>query len=282
MMVLKKTLAIVTPATLKRAALLFDKVCLIELPAEANDDELDIAQANVKELDWLIRGPSLELKPEYQYVLSSPRNRGVILGALGNFTERLYKIAGTYADYDCIPVYKRKSDLSADFPSGPTVAYQAAINLLPQTQEHKLSFQQIANYRNDPDSVRKYRALRTWLPEALAAGSPPEAADKLAKMIDDYTSVLRKHGIDTAKGSLELLCSSASLVKNVPATVAGLLGGAVIGGPWGGAVGAALAAGTLLVGQIVFHVKERRLNMDEKVRNNSLEAAAVISELRDL
>ncbi|MBI1927182.1 glycine zipper family protein [Candidatus Poribacteria bacterium] len=276
----KNTLSIVTPATLKRAALLFDKVCLIVLPTEVDDDELDIAQVNVKKLDWLIQRLDLKLNPGYQ--ISNQHDAVTVLGSFGKVAEALYKTDDTYADYDLIPVYKRESDLDSDFPSGPTVAYQAAINSLPQAQERKLSLQQIANYRNDPDSVRKYRALRTWLPEALAARSVPEAEDKLAKMIEDYKSVLRKHSIDTAKGSIELLCSSASLVKSIPATVGGLLGGAVIGGPLGGAVGAALSAGMLLGGQIVVHVKERRLNLDEKLRNNSLEAAAVISELRDL
>jgi hypothetical protein len=145
---------------------------------------------------------------------------------------------------------------------------------LSQIDEIETSWDQIAEFHDDKDAVRKYRALRLWLTDALNARSVSEAQDIIEKKIEDYESVLKKYRFRLAKGCFDLIFEPKFLMKLTGvSTVASLTAGSVFG---------PLIAGSILIGKIAFQIWERRIYIPDELRKNECEAAAILYEAKKL
>jgi hypothetical protein len=278
-MTTKQVVAISTPGTVKAAALLFDKVFIIELPTEEDSSSAEInSYIDREKPEWLLNRAVLKLDPGF--VLRS-RDEGVL--ALGRLAELIAQFMGKNRneEYNTIPVYKTVVDLERDlvpekedsYP-GAVTAHLAALNFVQQPDDTTLSWKKIESFREDKTSVDKYRALRTWLPRALGSSSVAEAEDRISELARDVELTFRKHSIETRKGSFQLLFDWETLKKSLPlAIVAGL----AVNPIW-----IALLGGLMAVERIHCHLKERRVVLEEQLRKNDLEAAAVLSEMREL
>ncbi len=161
------TLAIATVATVKRAALLFDKVFLIQALTGTESDIEDACDR----FEWVKGSITLAAEPPF----NDPQARSAIL-PLGELAEKIYELESErFRDYDLVPIYGSEVDLRPDFHDGKTLAYLAAIHSIPQALEKEITWEQIGDFRKDQDARRKYRALRTWLRDGLKARSVAEA-----------------------------------------------------------------------------------------------------------
>jgi hypothetical protein len=118
----RQTSAIATPSTVKRAALLFDMVFLVQTQREMECDltGLQLAKSTYK---WL-NSMTLNLKPELRYLYDDHTE---------TFHKLLAKIAKAiagfekYRDYTLIPLVENESDIATGKPSEGTLAYSAAM-----------------------------------------------------------------------------------------------------------------------------------------------------------
>jgi hypothetical protein len=80
---------------------------------------------------------------------------------------------------------------------------QIVIGALP-IPDDSVGWEQIFDYRSDPDSAGKFLALRNWMNEiARARLTQAEMEDKLEYLIDQYTRHLNVHKLKTNVGALE-------------------------------------------------------------------------------
>ena len=89
---------------------------------------------------------------------------------------------------------------------------QIALNSLP-VPDTSTSWEQIIEYRSDPDSQSKFLALRHWMSEvARAELSPAEVEEKLEYLIDKYQRHIKLHRMKTNAGTLETIVTTGAEV----------------------------------------------------------------------
>jgi len=90
------------------------------------------------------------------------------------------------------------------------------IGALPEPSD-SVPWDQILDYRNDPDSRCKFLALRNWMIDMAHANySPVELTQKLEYLIDQYEQHLKLHRMKTNARSLEtILVAGAEFVENL-------------------------------------------------------------------
>jgi hypothetical protein len=85
-----------------------------------------------------------------------------------------------------------------------------ALNALPVPDE-STSWEQILEYRSDPDSRGKFLALRHWMSEvARAELTPAEVEEKFEYLIDQYQQHMRLHRMKTNVGTLETIVTTGA------------------------------------------------------------------------
>jgi hypothetical protein len=157
------------------------------------------------------------------------------------------------------------------FSKGETVAHQGALNNIPIV-EAGIGWDEVIAFREDRDSVAKYRDLRLWLKDGLGAQSEQHATDLIAQRIEDYRWAIRKHGLRTASGALSNLWDW----KQSAALVAGVGAAATLGA---GAI-AALVAGLAISSGVGAFFLERRIDAVD-VRRGAGREVAILVEIQD-
>lgn len=77
--------------------------------------------------------------------------------------------------------------------------------------DDSVSWEQIIEYRSDPDSQSKFLALRHWMSEvARAELTPAEVEEKLEYLIDQYQKHMRLHRMKTNVGTLETIVTTGA------------------------------------------------------------------------
>jgi hypothetical protein len=80
---------------------------------------------------------------------------------------------------------------------------EVVLNALP-TPDESTSWEQIIEYRSDPDSYSKFLALRNWMNQIARNGlSSIEVEQQLEFLVDEYEQHLRLHRMKTNAGTLE-------------------------------------------------------------------------------
>lgn len=105
------------------------------------------------------------------------------------------------------------SDVVPQLPlqhSEKSEAVSLTFNALPSPDE-SVSWEQIIEYRSDPDSRSKFLALRHWMSEvARAELTPAEVEEKLEYLIDQYQKHMRLHRMKTNVGTLETIITTGA------------------------------------------------------------------------
>jgi hypothetical protein len=156
---------------------------------------------------------------------------------------------------------------------GDSVAFVAAMSMIPEVAEQHLSWDQIREFRDDSDALRKYRALKSWLQTAINAKTLSEAEDIIAQKLENYEWAIRKHGLRTVTGGLAAVLASDSLAS----IAAGAGIAALLHRPIWALISTGLIAGT----KAALWVAERKIDLrDVKYGPNS--EVALLYEARRL
>jgi hypothetical protein len=113
---------------------------------------------------------------------------------------------------DAYPVFS----IRAEFFQSPQVAkndvIQIVLNELP-VPDDLTPWEQILEYRSDPDSHSKFLALRHWMSEvARAKLTPAEVEEKLEYLLDQYQKHMNLHRMKTNVGTLETVVATGAEV----------------------------------------------------------------------
>lgn len=147
----------------------------------------------------------------------------------------------------------------------------AVLGSIPVPSVTRTSWQQVSEFRCDPESVRMYRNLRLWLHSGISAESPSHASDLIGQRVDRYEWALKKHGYETVLGSLEQLLD--------PTTIASVAGAAAVTGLFHGSVMAALAATTVAAGRVSVWAAKRLVERKDLDRYNETADVALLRRL---
>jgi hypothetical protein len=90
------------------------------------------------------------------------------------------------------------------------------IAALPRPDDNT-PWEQIVEYRSDPDTVGKFLALRLWITEMAKAQLPPrEVEERLEWLLHDYQRHLNLHRLKYTMGNLEaILTMGADVLENI-------------------------------------------------------------------
>ena len=166
---------------------------------------------------------------------------------------------------DVTPVYETNTLFYDDFPEGMKITYDAAINNLPVLNDFRTSWEQIVAFREDKESVRKYRSLRRFLHHTLKSDSVQEATDTIEKMIEDYAWTIKKHGMETNLGAFSQIFDWKQ--TSIMAGSAAALTAA------GSPILAALSTGILTGASAVIYLKQRSIDLEDITRGPNSEIA---------
>lgn len=264
----------VTQATeFKRALILFDRVFAppavsIELPAKVRDltfyadfgppSQLlyDLAQPTGMEPKAFLEDLHCTLVGSEDYAIESP----VVGDFFRAISSRLREMGA-----NVIPSYPNEDKFNKDYPEGPYVAYQAALESIPVIDNDSVEWTQILQVREDPSAIRKLRDLRLWLEMGIKTSSVSQAQELIQQKLEDYNWAIEKHGLKTITGAISTLLDWKTPTA---AAAAGALGTAV-----GGPIWAAVAGGLVIAGSIAVWVAERRIDHEDTVQGGHREVA---------
>lgn len=159
-----------------------------------------------------------------------------------------------------------------DHPAGSVLAYQAAMENIPEIVESQVSWEQVIEFRSDKEALRKYRELRLWLEYSLSAQSVEHARDLIAQKVEDYEWAIRKHGLKTATGALSQIFSWQGLIS----VAAGVGVGAALGGP----IWSALTGSLLTVGRASVWIADRTIDKQDILHGPNSETAIICDARR--
>jgi hypothetical protein len=93
---------------------------------------------------------------------------------------------------------------------------QIVLKAMP-TPDESVSWEQIIEYRNDPDSAGKFWGLRNWMNEvAKSSLSATEIEDKLEYLMYQYQQHINLHKLKTNTGTLEtVIVTGAEILENL-------------------------------------------------------------------
>lgn len=115
-----------------------------------------------------------------------------------------------------VPIYSTESLAACkaggqQYPEAPRSCMLAYHNF-PVPLDTRLVWGQVVEFRKDKWSVHRYRRFRTWIQELLLHPLTLSSTEILHHRIDEYERSLMKHGIETARGSVEVAFEPAKLI----------------------------------------------------------------------
>jgi hypothetical protein len=168
--------------------------------------------------------------------------------------------------YRCFAFFNNELTRQYSFSQGDDVAFALAgvIKNIPMASPAQLTWDQVKQVRSDKESLAAYRNFHLWLND-FHPKSEREAIDVIGQKLDDYRAAIRKHGLKTRQETFKLI---ASIPSRYGSYVTGGTIGAAIGfglfGPQGAAVGsmigASMAAGLSISGDVVVSITEEQIN----------------------
>ena len=224
---------------------MFGRVAIPDLSNILRPDEIHLTEENVAflaHMEWLLENgviyspqelpsnPHIIANSEYVESVRQKADLDHNLEGLFNLgvdrSDQAYREMFIHADYlktrymaiqlreldkvDAYPVYYKEPPSEQKHEASKTDIVQIALNALPVPDE-STSWEQIIEYRSDPDSRSKFLALRHWMSEvARAELTPAEVEEKLEYLIDQYQKHMRLHRMKTNVGTLETVVTTGA------------------------------------------------------------------------
>jgi hypothetical protein len=149
------------------------------------------------------------------------------------------------------------------FKQYETANYPVVVNVLENLKvvdEHRLTWEQVLEFRKDVKAKRTFRRLVHWLDAEMVGKPLPFIEDEIAQRLEGYEWAVKKHGLETLIGSL-----SAALDSKILLTGAGALAaGHTIGQDWIGM----LTGASIVVGNCAVHFAREVLDIEQTKRSH--------------
>jgi hypothetical protein len=235
---------------LKREALIFDRIGINDINLLEKNDGMDFSlNDNRRDLKWLLeegvvfdpkkllKNKSLIITKDIDLYHAAYHEHDIILRKMERISRRTDKVKTKFLTHaartfriesvltalhlrhslglDAYPVFYQSSALpELNIPTQNAV--QVALNALPIPDE-ATAWEQIIDFRSDPDSRSKFLDLRNWMNDITRNElAPIEIEQKLEHLIDQYQRHLNLHKMKTNAGLIEtVVISSAELAEEL-------------------------------------------------------------------
>lgn len=102
------------------------------------------------------------------------------------------------------PLFDSEDALQREYHPGSYEVVIAAVQDVNVVDEMQLTWEQVRQLRSDKEARRNYRRFLQWL-DASIGKSGTAIADEIAERLHQYDSALKKHGINTMLGALDVV-----------------------------------------------------------------------------
>jgi len=277
-----KIIAIADGKSLKRAALLYDKVVPFTL-SEIYDEE-----------DWrkcLLMPNNLKAYPpictDIKGFVRSPyflSHKGYFSGnkeeifVLVSSSDKMYDDLNYQFDYiDSSFINVIKDVTEYEYSCGNinrnnlSMVYKTSYENIKNTNEDKVSWKQILDFRSDKEALIKYRRLKSWA-IATKENSQYYLTDLIAQKIDDYEWSLKKHGIETVTGVVSIVINKNTIISSAIAGALGLYSGSE-------AIGAMIAT-IPIISEISLKIVEQKVKKQDLIRYGKDGEIAILHDIK--
>lgn len=203
------------------------KADMLSLTAES-ESELELFAKDMQEAVKKMLGSSLSLDMPSEVLVAKVteqlRNPELDLDAmlkiLGRFLrvgEHISRVFGCLLRSQGMKAYPVLStSLNKQSNASPSDVIEIVFKNFP-TPSEDTSWEQILEYRADPDSKANFLALRNWINETIRANlSPTEIEEKLEYLLSEYKRHLELHKMKTNNGTMEtVVMSGLQITENL-------------------------------------------------------------------
>lgn len=164
-----------------------------------------------------------------------------------------------------IPMFSSSASQQQAYSVGDRCALVSSVTNLGIIDEEALTWDQVADLREDSEALEQLRALRHWVDSTMEGESIDFVTDAIGVRLQGYERTLRKHGIKTLIGSMQSVLDPRFLTAT-----AGL--GASLGITAGAHAGIG-AVGVAVVGKTALSIGEAFLNLADARHGEGAEVA---------
>jgi hypothetical protein len=205
---------------------LLDNNIMIEVPppkewVEENADDLKRTRAHLKESQISLFGGEID-STTFEEIISVLPTRTMAERAsfvkntrlAASYLTRMISTRLSKSGFEAYPILAREIVPIEESTKHHVV--QIVLNGLP-TPDDQTSWEQIVEFRSDPDSKSKFLDLRHWMSEmARADHTPAELEEKLEYLMSQYQRHMQLHKMKTNSGVLETtVVTTGEIVENL-------------------------------------------------------------------
>lgn len=150
-----------------------------------------------------------------------PESLGQVQGPLASTCRYVAGAFRTNPDVDPVVMGQSQNRFANDpvVEEGRDLALYVVLNALPEPLENT-PWQDILNFRQDPDARVKLARLRTWMTTVAKENTSPAAVeDELTSLLADYEAHMKLHHIRTERGVLEAILTTTAEVAQAFVTM---------------------------------------------------------------
>jgi hypothetical protein len=115
---------------------------------------------------------------------------------------------------NAFPILETRRHIGDVFPSGTAPVLEVIIKSMP-IPDDETAWQDIIEFRKDPESMKRLRALRVWVrkfAKDTTATSLTEIKEEIEVLLDEYEEHMKLHRMKVNKGATETLLTVAGKV----------------------------------------------------------------------
>jgi hypothetical protein len=210
--------------SLRREALLFDKIAVTDLSFYMEDDDPKQTSSNPLLAD-------LYTMVEHGLAIPSVPTRSTVYKE-GDAEEELARLIDEarwdslehevmfarltamqmrrIQGVEALPLFGWPRSVQSSSTSKRQAVLRLALNKLP-IPDQTVTWEQILAYKEDPDSRRRFAGLRDWVNEVCRSElSPAEIADKIDWLTSQYDAHLKVHGVGYRPGVFEFVITTTA------------------------------------------------------------------------
>ena len=191
---------------------------------------------------------------------------------IGTTTKAFAQILSTELGCAVTPVYSSKVSHNEEYAVGSYGVVAASLMDLELVDEDNLKWEQVLQFRQDVKSRENYRRLVHWLDIDMVGKPTTVVVEEIGIRLEAYRAALKKHGIQTRMGMMEMILDSHGLLSATAAGIASasLSQNALITGITAGGVG------TLVVlGKVAMRIQQSKLDLEELQLGSGSEIAFI-------
>jgi hypothetical protein len=178
---------------------------MFQITEENDDDNLSITADDLRDMGEKLKRVAALLRKKGSDILESPAFKIQVGLMTGHLTRMSSIILREAQGLDAYPVLSSTIPIARNSHAVKSDIFHIVLNSLP-IPDDSTPWEQILEFRSDPNSRSKFLDLRNWMSEvARAELKPNEVVEKLEYLMSQYQRHMELHRIKTDVGTLQTI-----------------------------------------------------------------------------